>query len=477
MSELEQQYEQYAQTLKQHGQAHLLRFWDDLSDALRRELLCDLAEIDLETCAPLVDQYVRNKPPVDLPDQVEPPPILPAAPDADRAETYKRAREAGDQAIRDGKVAAFVVAGGQGTRLGFDGPKGAFPISPIREAVLFQLFAEFLLGIERIYGKRPPWYVMTSPQNHTATMRVFEEHTFFGLSRDDVIFFKQGQMPAFDRDGKILLSEKHRVALSPDGHGGSLTALRRSGALDDMKKRGIEHVSYFQVDNPLVKLVDPLFIGLHTTEGSEMSSKALPKASDQEKVGNFVLADGKLSVIEYSDLPDELATAKNPDGSRKFDAGSIAIHVLERSFIERLTDASSDIRLPWHRAEKKVPYVDGDGNKVTPDEPNAVKLEMFVFDALPLSKDPLVMYTRRDEEFSPVKNAEGVDSAQSARRDMVRRAGSWLEACGVAVPRDDQGEPATTIEITPAFAIDAEDLCNQMQTPPDVKPGEPLLLA
>jgi UDP-N-acetylglucosamine/UDP-N-acetylgalactosamine diphosphorylase len=376
-------------------------------------------------------------------------------------------------------VGAFTVAGGQGTRLGFDGPKGMFQISPVRNAPLFQIFAESLLGVERRYGRRPRWYVMTSPSNHAPTIDFFRANGYFGLAADDVMFFPQRQMPAFLPDGKIALNEPHRVALSPDGHGGSLRALSESGALEDMRQRGIEHISYFQVDNPLVKTFDALFIGLHILLNSEMSSKAVTKADDLERVGNFCLADGKLTVIEYSDLPEELAHARNPDGSRRLDAGSIAIHALARAFVERLTGAGALAGLPWHRADKRMPVVAADGKIATPQQPNVVKLETFVFDAIPLARNPLLMYTLREEEFSPVKNATGVDSAATARRDLIRRAARWLAACGTHVPRDGAGEPMLPLEISPAYALDAEDLCARLRDRelPKLVASQPVLLA
>ncbi len=469
-------YLEHRRRLEAAGQGHLLRFWNDLSEDARALLLDDLDQVDLERCRPLIETLIRQKPTHETPDAIEPVNALPATPDEEREATYADARKRGAQAIRSGRVAAFMVAGGQGTRLGYDGPKGAFRISPIREAPLFQLFAEQLLGVERRYGARPAWYIMTSPQNHTPTVEFFEQNSYFGLSRRDVVFFQQGQMPAFDREGRILLAERHRVALSPDGHGGSLTALRASGALEDMRRRGVGIISYFQVDNPLVHAIDPLFIGLHETTGSEFSSKAVTKADDLERVGNFVKADGKLCVIEYSDLPEELAHARNPDGSRRFNAGSIAIHAFNREFVERLTAPGSEVRLPWHRAEKKVPTVDEAGRPVSPSAPNGVKVEMFVFDAIPLAKDPMVLYTPREEEFSPVKNAEGVDSVATAKRDMVRRAARWLEACGVEIPRDERNEPAATVEISPAYALDVEDLRGRIGKAVRVERGGKLLL-
>jgi UDP-N-acetylglucosamine/UDP-N-acetylgalactosamine diphosphorylase len=476
---METRYREHLERLASAGQEHLPRFWDELDDAQRALLLDDLDQVDLERCTPLIDSLVRRggktgrnagptggktggntgfTPSPETPGTYEPVDALPATPTGERVEAYAAARRRGVETIRAGRVAAFMVAGGQGTRLGYDGPKGAFRISPLRDAPLFQLFAEQLLGVERRYGTRPAWYIMTSPQNHAATVEFFEANNHFGLSRGDVVFFRQGQMPAFDREGRILLAERHRVALSPDGHGGSLYALRASGALEEMRRRGVDTISYFQVDNPLVHAIDPLFIGLHETSGSEFSSKAVTKADDLERVGNFVKADGKPCVIEYSDLPEATARARNSDGSRRFDAGSIAIHVFNRELVERLTAPGSEVRLPWHRAEKKAPTVDESGRPVTPSEPNAVKVEMFVFDAIPLARDPMVLYTPREEEFSPVKNAEGVDSVATAKRDMVRRAARWLEACGVDVPRDEHGEPAAMVEISPAYALDVEDL-------------------
>jgi UDP-N-acetylglucosamine/UDP-N-acetylgalactosamine diphosphorylase len=476
-----ERYTAYQTKLASFGQSHLLAFWQELADAQRDVLLNDLDQIDFARCQSLVEPYVRNRPAVAIPAHIEPPPSYAADPDPQHRDLYTRARAAGEEAIRAGRVAAFLVAGGQGTRLGFDGPKGTFRISPIRNAPLFQLFAESLHGTQRRFGRRPRWYIMTSPANHEDTTNYFRDQGYFGLQPDEVFFFQQRQMPAFLPDGRIALAEKHRIALSPDGHGGSLRALAESGALDDMRRHGIDTISYFQVDNPLVRTVDPLFVGLHLVTGSEMSSKAIPKAHDTERVGNFCLVDGKVTVIEYSDLPDNLAHAKNADGTRRFDAGSIAIHVLSRDFVARLTAPGATLQLPWHRADKKVATVDAQGNAVNPDQPNAVKLEMFVFDAIPLAKNPLVLFTKRAEEFSPVKNATGDDSPATTRRDLIRRAARWLETCGARIPHGPDGEPAAVIEISPAFALDAADLQQQLQQhlkrPPTIAPGRPLLLA
>ncbi|MEM6561651.1 MAG: UDPGP type 1 family protein [Planctomycetota bacterium] len=425
-----------------------------------------LAPLDLDLLAELAESYVRTKPPLELPSKIEPVEIYPREPDASRAAQYAEAERVGRQLLKDGKVAAFLVAGGQGTRLGYDGPKGEYPVTPIKNKPLFQVFAEQLLAHGRHAGKTIPWYVMTSSVNDAPTRAFFEKHDHFGYPAGDVIFFQQGMMPAFANDGKMLLAADDSLALSPDGHGGSLMALKKSGALDDMRNRGVEHLSYFQVDNPLVHCIDPLFLGLHATTGSEMSSKGLAKAFAKEKVGNFCVADGKVTVIEYSDLPDELAEQTDADGNLRFNAGSIAIHALRVDFIERLTETGR-LNLPWHRAEKKVPHI----GEPDPQTPNAVKLEQFVFDAIPLAQNAIVLETSRAEEFSPVKNAEGGDSPETSRRDQIRRAARWLAEAGVEVPRTPDGEPDATLEISPLFAVDAAETKSKNIPPTPIQSG------
>lgn len=437
--------------LSKAGQSQVLRFFDSLPDAGKQKLTAQLAAQDIKYLAQLSDEYVKNKPHVAIPGQVDPPSVFPRVPKADQVAHYEKAKARGLELLKQGKVAAFLVAGGQGTRLGYDGPKGEYPVTPIKNKPLFQVFAEQLLNWSKVAGKSVPWYIMTSDVNDAATRAFFAKHNYFGYPRADVVFFQQGMIPAFSMDGSLLLAEKDSLALAADGHGGSFTALRKSGALADMRKRGVEHLSYFQVDNPIVHTIDPLFIGLHDLAGSEMSSKTISKAHALEKVGNFCVADGKLQVIEYSDLPETLAKQTNPDGSLRFNAGSIAIHAIAVGFIERLT-ATGNLALPWHRAEKKMPYVDQAGNAIKSEKPNAVKLEQFVFDAIPLAKNPIVYETERGEEFSPVKNAEGADSPETSRRDQSARAIRWLNAAGVEVPA------GTTVEISPLWATTAEQV-------------------
>ncbi len=463
-----------AATLQSIGQPGVLRFFDQLPEAGKQKLTAQLSALDLPALAKLAESDVRNKPHVALPGDIQPVKAYPRQPDAERRDLYQHAEGVGRDLLRQGKVAAFLVAGGQGTRLGYDGPKGEYPVTPVKAKPLFQTFAEQLLAQAKVYGRPVPWYVMTSDVNDAATRGFFEKNGYFGLAKADVFFFVQGMMPAFSTDGRMLLGDKDSLALSPDGHGGSLRALKVSGALADMDRRGVEHLSYFQVDNPLIHIVDPLFLGLHAVTGSQMSTKTIPKANALEKVGNLVVGDGKVQVIEYSDLPENLAVQTNADGTLRFNAGSIGIHALSVAFVEHLNEGGQ-LKLPWHRAEKKVPYVDDGGTLVKPDKPNAVKLEQFVFDAIPLAKNAIAYTTDRAEEFSPVKNADGTDSPATSRRDQVRRAARWLTAAGATVPMKGT-EPDATIEISPLYAATEAQLRAKPDVPKTIRAGESVYL-
>jgi UDP-N-acetylglucosamine/UDP-N-acetylgalactosamine diphosphorylase len=389
-----------------------------------------------------------------------PAPYEPLPEHGGKADDWAKAKAAGEAALRAGRVAAFTVAGGQGTRLGYDGPKGTYPVTPVKKKTLFQVFAEKIKGAGTRYGKPIHWFIMTSHANHEATEAFFKENRYFGLDSGRVHFFRQGRMPAVDFNGKILLESKGSIAMSPDGHGGSLRALERSGALDLMKKEGIDTLSYFQVDNPLVRFIDPAFIGFHLGRGSEMSSKMVPKAYPEEKVGLFCVQGGKLVVIEYSDLP--MATQREVDaaGKLRYLSGSIAIHIFNTDFIRRVAVGGAGAELPFHRADKKIPTVDAAGNAIKPDKPNGVKFEMFVFDALPFAKDPLVIETRRADDFSPVKNAEGIDSPKTCREDQLRQYGRWLKANGAEITLSDSGLPPLSLEVSPLFGYDEDSFAD-----------------
>ena len=437
------------------GQAQVFAFYNQLNDACKAQLIEQAREIDLAELAQLNRTLVAGENGADFDySTLTPAPFELLPSHGGDAGQWEKARKTGEDALRAGRVAAFTVAGGQGTRLGFDGPKGTFPVTPIQHHTLFQVFAEKLLAAGARYGKPLHWFIMTSEQNHTQTEAFFRQHQFFGLSKDHVHLFQQGRMPAVDHQGKILLSAPDEIALSANGHGGSLRALDRSGSLDLMERAGIDVISYFQVDNPLVHVIDAAFIGFHVQAQSEMSSRALPKAYAGEKVGHFCLDGERLTVVEYSDLPAEMQEQRDENGNLRFVAGSIAIHLLDREFVRHM--ASGEGQLPFHRADKKIATIDENGQEIKPDQPNGIKFELFVFDALPFARNPVVIETSRESEFSPVKNAEGVDSPQSCRDDQIRQWARWANAAGANVAVDESGLPAFAFEVSPLFATDEE---------------------
>lgn len=457
------------------GQGQVFAFFNQLPHEGQRRLIEEAREIDLEEVARLTRTLLTKGAAagVNL-EGLAPAPYERRPEHGGDPVAWQRAKVAGEEALQAGRVAAFTVAGGQGTRLGYDGPKGTFPVTPLRLKTLFQVFAEKIQAAGTRYGKPLHWFIMTSHANHEATESFFTEHGFFGLDHTRVHFFRQGRMPAVTFEGKIMLEARDRIALSPDGHGGSLRALERSGSLDLMQREGMDTLSYFQVDNPLVRAIDPAFIGWHRLRRSEMSSKMVPKAYPEEKVGHFCVQDGKTIVVEYSDLPVALQQQTEPNGQLRFLAGSIAIHMLDRDFIRRVAAGGEGAALPFHRADKKIPTIDAEGNPVKPEKPNGVKFEMFVFDALPFSKHPVVIETLRENDFSPVKNAEGLDSPQTCREDQLRQFARWLQASGAVIGVDRTGLPRVNVEVSPLFGYDEDSFARAWQKlspQPEVREG------
>ena len=484
---LDERYAAAQAALAAVDQSHVLQHYPTLDDDAKASLLAEIEGVDWPEVARLIESHVKQKPQFTLSDDIQPAPWYPYAVTDELKDKYEQADTLGEQLVTQGKVAAFTVAGGQGSRLGWDGPKGTFPGTPIRNLELFGCFAEYLRNVQDNLGCVVPWYLMTSPINDAATRAFFEEQNYFGLDPAGVMIFPQAMMPAIDMaTHKVLLETPSSLALSPNGHGGSLKALWTSGAIADMKQRGVEQISYTQVDNPIVRMIDPRFIGLHALDGAQMSSKMLPKAFPKEKLGNFCLADGKMTVIEYSNLPDELAVQTDDSGGLRFRAGSIALHCIRVDFVESINTAPEGFSLPFNRAEKKVKFYDeASGQTVTPETPNAVKLETFVFDALPMCDASIIYETDRIDEFAPIKNADApgsdgkveTDSPASSKQIQTERAARWLEANGVKVARDGEGlgSVQATIEIKQTTAIYPEDL-KTIDLPGEVAAGSELLL-
>lgn len=452
--------------LRAVGQEQVMAFWSELDSPARAELIAELEAIDLDQLRILADTLVHSSPePAHGLDEVAACEVI-RLPRTDGERVARRlAAELGESMLAAGEVAVVLVAGGQGTRLGFDGPKGTYPIGPVSGNSLFQIHAEKVRALGRRYGKPIPLYIMTSFENDTATRAFFEKHDRFGLRH--LRCFVQGQMPALDaKSGRMLLTDKGRIALSPDGHGGALDALAKpapGGApscLDEMRSLGVRVIFYFQVDNPLVKIAEPAFLGQHRQGNSQISFKVVEKVQPDEKVGLVVLIDGCPQVIEYSDLPSELAERRQPDGSLELWAGSIAIHAFELDYVEGLIAGH---QMPFHRALKKVNYLDCQGKLVVPRAANAVKFERFIFDALPLAQRFVVVETDRATEFEPLKNATGPDSPATVRQRMSDLYAGWLESAGATVARRADGSASFGIEISPLFALDCAELKSKIK--------------
>lgn len=453
------------------GQGHVFRWWREISEQARNRLLDQLCSVDFNELEELYAAWKENAAP--LPDEkLEPAEVIGIPQTPEEIAANRRARELGEKAIQAGEVALFLVAGGQATRLGIDIPKGAFQITPIKGKSIFEHHAEKIRALSRRYRARLPFSIMTSETNDEATRAFFEERDWFGLMPDDVFFFKQDMMPALDFNGRLMLDAKDHIFTSPNGHGGSITSLKNSGAVDDMKARGVRHIFYFQIDNVLIKMADPVFVGHHIESGAEMSAKVAPKCGPEEKVGVVCRVGDKTAVIEYSDLPDEYKYATRADGSLTFSAGNLAIHMFDIRFVERLNEKGHS--LPFHIAEKAVPFLNEEGKLVKPSEKNGLKFEKFVFDALPRARRTVILEVNRDEEFAPVKNARGSDSPETARTLMIQLYADWLERAGIEVPRRPDGRVRGLIEISPLFALDEEELKGKI--PPGFHAELPLYL-
>lgn len=438
-----------------YGQSHVFQFWDELDNSRRQELLLQLQSIDFELMDRLIRQWIINEPSPEIFNEILPIPVIPLS--EMETERGKEAWECGEEALRQGKVGLFLVAGGQGTRLGYEGPKGSYPIGPITKKSLFEYHAEKIRNLQRRYSCCLPWYIMVSESNEEATRSFFESHSYFGLNPKDVYFARQPMVPCVDEYGKFLLETPYRLAMNPNGHGGTIQTIVEKGILQDAINRGIELLSYFQVDNWAVKVADPRFIGYHVLNHAEMSSKIIRKDSLREPVGVHCLCDGQYRVIEYSELdiyPQLLET--DEAGNMKFYAGNPAMHVITLSFVEKVYYRFKEF--PWHKAHKKIPFINEKGELIKPEKPNGYKFETFIFDALRFTEHPpIAIEIQREGEYTPIKQYEGDNSVVKAREAMTRYWFSWLIEAGYTLSEDLLHQKDFYIEISPAFALTREE--------------------
>jgi UDP-N-acetylglucosamine/UDP-N-acetylgalactosamine diphosphorylase len=419
--------------IQQLGQQEVLRFWERLPADDQENLARQLASLDWD----FVRDYAAEHPPAEAQlsaDSLITPPSRsihwPNSPAEQHS--WSQAAEEGRDFLQSGRIAVVVVAGGIATRLGTPYPKGMFPIGPISGRSLFHLLAEQVLALSQRYQVDIPYLIMTSEATHVATERWFEQHQWFGLDPKNVFLFQQGTVPAFDStSGKLLMSSESSLALNPDGHGGLPFAMSRAGLFKELLNRGIETLFYHQVDNPLVHICDPAFIGLHLRHAAEVSVKFVSKQTPDERVGLLVEIDGRPRMIEYSDLPESLGALQDRDGKLKLRAGNTGIHLFQRTFLERI--ASQPASLPWHTVHKKVAYVDAEGTLVHPESENALKYERFIFDSFSIAKSVLAVETLRETEFAPLKNAEGECSADAVKQAIIAATATRLRSAGVTV--------------------------------------------
>jgi UDP-N-acetylglucosamine/UDP-N-acetylgalactosamine diphosphorylase len=430
-SDRRRDFEETLGRFRDYGQDRVFRFWDRLDGPQRQTLLDQAAAVDLaalERAHAAASGRAGTRPP-----KLEAVPVVRLPAHGGDPAAASRAFERGGQALAEGRVAALVVAGGQATRLGFDGPKGAYPVGPVSGRTLCEQQAQKIRGLRRRYGNPLPWYIMTSAATDAATRALFAANDWFGLPTEDVFFFQQDMVQSLDFDGRMMLERPDRIFENPNGHGGSLTALLSSGALADMERRGVDTVFYYQVDNPLIRIADPTYLGFHLEAEAEMSCKVIRKCDPMEKVGVIARADGKVGIVEYTEIDDENRFARDEDGELVFWAGSPAIHIFSTAFIRRVAEDADDL-LPYHASAKQIPTIDDDGQPVRPSEPNGRKLERFVFDALGAAGSVCLVEGDRNLDYSPIKNAEGTDSPASARRDLIAVYRSWLDAAGIELP-------------------------------------------
>ncbi|CAG8449538.1 6132_t:CDS:2 [Ambispora gerdemannii] len=454
------------------GQGHLFTFYDELDPEEQNSLFDQLSKLDVERVNRIFRKAVSGTETVSSSQQasLEPLPeeVFDSVLSADEVK-IKDWESLGLQLIAENKVAVILMAGGQGTRLGSSAPKGCYDIRLPSAKSLFQLQAERILRLQKYAQEITkttskvviPWYVMTSGPTRSATESFFKEHNFFGLQEENVIFFEQGTLPALTNDGKIFLENKSKLAIAPDGNGGIYAALRYEGILNSLKTRNISYVHAYCVDNCLVRVADPIFIGHCVSKNADCGAKVVGKSSPDEPVGVIAIRNGKFNVVEYSEIDLTIASTTTANGQLAYRAANIANHFYTVDFLNRVESFENE--LEYHIAKKKIKHIDvTTGELVSPSKPNGMKLELFVFDVFPFTENMAVFEVDRKEEFSPLKNAPGtgVDDPETSRRDIISQHIRFVERAGGKVIAGD-GESSTDLmnfEISPLVSYAGEGL-------------------
>jgi UDP-N-acetylglucosamine/UDP-N-acetylgalactosamine diphosphorylase len=438
--------------LAKHGQEHLLDHWDSLTVEEQGKLRKELEELDFKELNEYFTRTVGelNNAGQKLDDRMEPL-------DEDQCGAVVKSTDEdllhyeslSMSEISGGRVGILLLAGGQGTRLGTSYPKGMYNVGLPSGKTLFQLQAERILKLERLAAARTgvegniTWYIMTSASTMAPTKTFFSKNNYFGLKEENIVVFQQGTLPCFSFEGKILLSEKNKLSRAPDGNGGLYRSLRVQGVLEDMKRRGIKSIQLYCVDNILVKVGDPYFMGYCLSKGAECANKVVRKGFPTEAVGITCKVDGHYQVVEYSEITNTSAELKNKDGSLVYSAANICIHFFTFEFLERVV-TKNESSLQHHVAKKKIPFVDAAGEVVVPTSPNGIKMEKFVFDVFRFANNFVVWECLRDEEFAPLKNAEGAKdfTPSYCRNALLSLHQKWLTVAGAEIVSDAGGELA-----------------------------------
>ena len=390
--------------LSKYGQEHILKHYDELDEAGKQELLGQIEIIDFS----VLDNLNAEKNSNSVRGKFEPLGAVTIDNIASNSDEYIKA---GIEAIKASKVAAVLLAGGQGTRLGFDKPKGMFNIGVNKELYIFECLINNLMDVVKLADTWIPLYIMTSEKNHKDTTEFFKEKNYFGYDPQYIRFFIQDMAPSVDFSGKVLMESESKISISPNGNGGWFSSLVRAGLLDEIKEKGVEWLNVFAVDNVLQRIADPGFIGAVIKSGLQSGGKVVSKASPDEKVGVLCLEDGMPSIVEYYEMTEEMRTLLNENGELAYKYGVILNYLFNVAKLEEICDK----KLPVHIVDKKIPFMNDNGEYVIPTEPNGHKFETLVLDMVHMQDSCLAYEVVREKEFAPVKNATGVDSVDSAR--------------------------------------------------------------
>ena len=394
--------------LKEYGQNHIVNILEKLDETKKQELIEQINKIDFHQ---MMELYQNTKKEIEFKEsKIEPVPYL------DKAKLTKEQREEfdklGEEVVKNNQYAVVTMAGGQGTRLGHTGPKGTFKLDVYGKGkYLFEILADNLQEANKKYGVVINWYIMTSKENNADTVEFLEKNNYFGYDKNKVTIFKQSELPLVDTEGKFLINKEYKIKEASDGNGGTYSSLRASGCLADMKEKGIKWVFIGSVDNALLKMIDVTLLGMAVKKGVQIASKSVAKANPQERVGVFCKMNNHPKVIEYTELPEKMAEEVDSDGELKFGESHIMCNLYTIDAIEKISKEP----LIYHTAFKKNSYIDENGKEVIPNEPNSYKFESFIFDAFELFDDIAILRGKREDDFAPVKNKEGVDSPKTAK--------------------------------------------------------------